>query len=165
MSRRAFRGLLRIDPLLGRSNIRVPSSKTARRPPSPLDMSGPSRARLEPREWLRKKGLAAGKLAVCGSATSLDSCYRCSLLCGPLRILRGLCGKIQLNRKVREVSRKVTQRNEVSNFNLQIPASDSWFCPVTARYVWSVTGPTGTTRVAKEKRFGCGKVGGMWICN
>ena len=36
---------------------------------------------------------------------------------------------------------------------------------VTARYVWEVTGPAGSERVPKEKRFTCVNLGGTWICN
>lgn len=36
---------------------------------------------------------------------------------------------------------------------------------VTARYFWEVTGPAGPTRVPKEKRFACAKLGGIWLCN
>ena len=35
----------------------------------------------------------------------------------------------------------------------------------TARYVWEVTSHAGTERVAGVKRFSCGKLGGIWLCN
>ncbi len=40
---------------------------------------------------------------------------------------------------------------------------------VTARYVWqvrtNVNGTVKVVRVAKEKRFTCGKIGGVWLCS
>lgn len=36
---------------------------------------------------------------------------------------------------------------------------------VTARYVWEVINLHGKERVPGEKRFTCGKLGGIWLCN
>jgi hypothetical protein len=51
--------------------------------------------------------------------------YYGGLLCGPLRILRGLCGKTLSNRKGREARRKVARRSSLELQSLPLHISSA----------------------------------------